>query len=222
MVFTLLFVVEILFYLSFRYKTKALSVIILLAYAVVAYLCFKFCRIHLPWGGDTALTAIVFYGAGHIFKNDLKQFLNQKLIFLLISILIAGILFTAVSTLNGRVDMLAVVYNNYTVFIAVAFIGIVLCLLISRLLDILFGRIAFVEYISKNTIIILAFHSLALTVIKAISAFVFKYPASSLITNVILIPFIAIIAIVLLIPVMYLYDRYYPLLVNQKSSKPVA
>ncbi|GGI28283.1 hypothetical protein GCM10008119_31880 [Pedobacter mendelii] len=122
------------------------------------------------------------------------------------------------STINGRVDMLALAYNNYSLFILNALVGVILFLLVSYLLSEAFGKLFVIEYLAKNTIIILAFHAFGFTFIKAFTYYILKYPMSIYETNLYFNIFVAGVTILTLVPVMMLWNRYFLPLVTLKAK----
>ncbi|MFC4142188.1 acyltransferase family protein [Pedobacter mendelii] len=213
-----LFIVEILYFILFRNKTKTLSVLMLCCFLFAGFLDYKLIRINLPWGIDTALTGIFFYGLANLFKTNIINLLNMPKLSLAILTLILFSIFIYMSTINGRVDMLALAYNNYSLFILNALVGVILFLLVSYLLSEAFGKLFVIEYLAKNTIIILAFHAFGFTFIKAFTYYILKYPMSIYETNLYFNIFVAGVTILTLVPVMMLWNRYFLPLVTLKAK----
>lgn len=147
-----LFVTEILFYIIQKFSSK-------LAYSLIfstliAYLDYKFISIRLPWSINLALTAVIFYELGYMFRlNEAK--LNATLykrrlyVFLLLSInFMLGFM------LNIKTDMNMKIYGNYLAFIISAVSGILCYIYISKNTTIFNGFI----FIGKNSLIFLALH----------------------------------------------------------------
>ncbi|MFD2285490.1 acyltransferase family protein [Pedobacter petrophilus] len=213
-----LFIVETIYFIFFRNKTKIISVLLLCCFLAAGFLDYKFIKINLPWGIDTAFTAIVFYGLANLFKPGIIKLLNIPKLNLGILTIFLFLAFIYLSTLNGRVDMLALAYNNYPLFIFNALLGVMLCLLVSYLVSEGLGKLFVIEYIAKNTIIILAFHAFGFTIIKAVTYYLLKYPMSIYETNLYFNIFVAAITILILVPVMILWDRYFPAIIGIKPK----
>jgi acyltransferase len=214
-----LFFVEVVFYLSFRNKSRAASLLLLTTFGVAGYLVYKFCPFYLPGGIDTALTALVFYGLANVFKNEIGLLLNIKVKYLAPLLLAVLILFFAVATTNSMVDMRILLFGNYyVVFLLTAFVGIITMLLVCRMLDIWFGQVAFVQFVAINTIVIFALHPLAFTFIKAINFYIFKYPMGVFNSGLLFNIGMAILAIVLLLPVIWVSNTYFPALVGKAKK----
>ncbi|MFY9201664.1 MAG: acyltransferase family protein [Methanosarcina flavescens] len=71
---TCLFITELLFYgFAKRYYTEPGKLIFwLTAVGVMGYLYSVYVPFRLPWNADVALTAVVFYGAGNLFRKFLE------------------------------------------------------------------------------------------------------------------------------------------------------
>jgi acyltransferase len=210
-----LFMVENFYYLLFKNKGQIKSLIVLTGFVILGFLCYSYIKLHLPWGADTAFVAIVFYGCANIFQNPIKSMLSLKSLILFFVLIVVSVLFMFISPLNGRVDMLGLAFGNYSLFILVAFCGIIITLLLSRLLDIFFQRVKFVEYVSSFTIIIMALHSLAFTIIKSLSYFLLKLPLTIYDNNLLFNCVIAFLSILILIPFMYVTNLYVPFLIGK-------
>ena len=72
---TCLFVTELLFYwLAKRYYWQPGKLVIWLTVAgIIGYLYSVYVPFRLPWNADVALTAVVFYGAGNLFRKFIES-----------------------------------------------------------------------------------------------------------------------------------------------------
>lgn len=79
---------EILFYiLLMRFKREKSIIISIFVFSLLGYIYSKYINIPLPWSIDVFLTAIVFFGAGYLFKEKILLFnrlINKKLLFILL------------------------------------------------------------------------------------------------------------------------------------------
>ena len=81
---------------------------------------YQYLGIKLPWNIEVALTAIVFYSAGFLLKNNLKEMRDRRMLLLTLLLFIAV---GCLQTLNVRVDMRANEYGNMALFYMTSFLG---------------------------------------------------------------------------------------------------
>jgi len=111
---TCLFIVEILFFIVKRWgKGRLFIVIAVLVSAALGFLNYQYLGIKLPWNIEVALTPIVFYSAGFLLKNNLKEMRDRRMLLLTLLLFIAV---GCLQTLNVRVDMRANEYGNMALF----------------------------------------------------------------------------------------------------------
>lgn len=146
-----LFCTHILHYFL-KTRTKNLSQYILSCgvCVVVGLLLWNFSPIRLPFGFETALIAIIFYGVGHIFRSlpSLKITFN-KLNMLFVIILLTVIHISACFYFGGSGDMRGGNFNNPAGYFVAAFAGIAFWRLIAHFLP----NLAFSRFISRNTLV---------------------------------------------------------------------
>lgn len=168
---TCLFTTELLFYfIKTRLKTNLFVIIALIISSLMGYVCSKFLEEPLPWNIDAALIAVLFFGAGYMYKESTEKvsyFLNMKvfLIFCFINIL-TGYLNYQLS--GERVDMYESQYGNYVLFVVAAFSGIMAFLIAVQ--KIIRTNTVF-QYIGRNSLIYLALHQ---SIVFSILDMVFK------------------------------------------------
>jgi hypothetical protein len=121
-----------------------------------------------------------------------------------------------IARLNGKVEVSIGYYGYYACFIAGALTGIAFVVFLSKVIALSIGESQFLQYIGKNTIIILGFHLLAGSFIKAITFYLFKLPLS-----IYEFPWISliysIISILILIPVMFFLNSYMPFVIGKNK-----
>lgn len=190
-----LFLVNIIFYVIYN-KFKSYTPLVLIIMSVVGY-CLGFVPLKMPWSIDVAVTSVFFYGVGFLLKDIIYRYevSIKKLPILIILIIISFIL----SKLNGRVDLYSKVYNNYFFFYGAAIFGSIYMVLLVKLLP----KNNIFTFIGKNTLPILAFHIVAVQVIKSILTILLKINTSfsSIPMGAIILP---VAQIILLIPMIYL------------------
>ena len=216
---TCLFVVSTGFFWIRKVGNRIGIMVLLVSCSILGYLT----SLHLkpffrpPWHMDTALTAVVFFGAGCLLAEkgiEPKKFRTaSKLI--LISILIATNIFVA--SLNGGPTLLSNYFGNYFYFYIAAFAGIFGYTLLA-------DRIKFfkpLHWVGKNSLGIFAVHLMALGIIRWIftTALGLRHSVTH---NPTLWGIGFTIAIVLAsTPAIYVFNTYFPFMVGKKAVRKV-
>lgn len=214
---TCLFSVENLYYLFFRYVKVNYKIFVIALFASAGYLDYIYNPIRFPWGLNVALTMVVFYAFGSYLRTIILSSKNKSIAWWLVlsAISYAGIFL--ISKLNGKVEVSVGDYQNYFYFIVGALFGISFVISICKVISLSFGDIQFIQFIGRNTIVILGFHLLAGSFIKAISFYLLKLPFSIYeITQVSVI--YSILSILFLIPVMLFINKYIPFTIGKTKQ----
>lgn len=210
-----LFIVENLFFLLFKSIGKSKKFLLLIIFVFIGYLDYTYDSVRWPWSFNVALAALVFYASGNLFKRKINLFLQTRIIFLILLILLIFPVYTFFFTINGGVNLNLNYYHNYWYFWPEAFSGILIVIIISRLLEFYLGKTSFIEYISKNTIIILTFQFIAMSVIKAFTSYILKMPLTTFNNKVLINILVSLIVIIMLVPLMFIIDNYLPFLIGK-------
>lgn len=160
-----LFVTRILFAViaGFSLKTKTL-IFILFSFSVFGYLFSIFAaNIKLPFGAETAFSAVAFYGAGFLWSHSekLKALFFKYKYFLFVSLLIVGAYISTIDfSIYGRqIDMRLNHLNDYFSFYIAAFSGIFAWISFSVILK----KNSLLEKIGRNSLILFAWHPIVFT-----------------------------------------------------------
>lgn len=198
------------------FKGKFQSILVLIL-GVVGILWAKATHIHLPWSIDVAMVALIFYHLGFALKNSLKDHpYTHKwwLIALLFGVHITGFYFNP-----EKVDMYRSIYGSPLLFLISGSSGALAYILLFKKL----GTLGFDKlfkpliYMGQNTVVILATHLRALTLIKALLLVLLGW---SVFEFTELQKFIlAWVQIALLVPLIYLINRYTPILNGKNASR---
>lgn len=201
-----LFLVSVLYYFLAK-KSKAIIVSVLFISGIIGYLIPKIIVSHLPWSIDIVFTAILFYGTGHLLKNFLLNELlqNKKSIKAISTLILALTTNIAFFYLNGRIDISKGIYNNYIYLYLSGIGGTVFFLLLMNYLP----KINIISYIGINTLLIMAFHLRAMTFIKFIQVYIIHLEFNM---TAFLSFFYSFLQLGLLIPLIWLINKYLPLL----------
>ena len=197
------------FGLARKIKNKILHFLVLIMMIALGFALPHVWKIKYPWSIDVALVSLIYYAFGYyIFPYLLK--LNKRQTITLV--IVMGILHFSLFHFNSKVDMYRSQYGHIFWFVINGLTGSLFYLLLLKWIK----NIPFLSYIGQYTIPILAMQLRAMTVIKVILALVFGYTVFHF--NEYEKFIFAIIQIILMIPVFYIIDKYFPLL-NGKSKK---
>lgn len=165
---------------------------------------------YLPWCFLTVLVAFNFYWFGNYFRNDI---LNRKNIsnLILLSLLIINLI---TSHLNGKVDMWGNSYGNLILFFIGAYSGILFLIFFIKKF-ILNNK--FLEYIGKNSIIILAFHNRIRTLTRVFFVYFLgrEIPNGNIIFDLVYSWW----EILLCIPIIVILNKYFPFFIGKGKKK---
>lgn len=211
---TCLFVVEILFWFLENLNRIALcSSIIVMSVAgfFYSYLIYNCSVPRLPWSFDCAMVAIVFFAAGFFLKQRLCN-INKRVAFAVAMPMLFVCVFCAL--LNGRIDMLSAYCGNPLYFYGAATSGIVLVYCVSRWLP--NNRI--LEFIGKNTLIVLGFHLFVGTCIKGFLFFVLHVDLDIFINSILLNLLFTVAIFICMVPVIVLLRKFVPMCIGIKKN----
>lgn len=214
-----LFITENLYFLIFRRIKDRFKIIGLIFFAVVGFFDYRFNHFfRFPWGLNVSLVAIVFYGLGSIFSYKLQSEESKGKSKLYAIALICSILVLVVAYFNGKIEVSMHEYGNYLLFWIGSLAGIGFVISVMKLLQRYCLKLSFIEFIGKNTLIILGFHLIAGTFIKAIAVYVFNQEIS-IFDNQLVELLYSILSITLLVPVIFILNKYFPVLIGKSHVK---
>lgn len=189
-----LFLVELIFFTIDR-KTNNIKqkMSIVTLFVLIGFLNSKTINIPLPLSANTAFIALSFFSFGYLAKDKISK-INPPIYLSLILIVIAYF----ISKTNQRVDMQSNQYNNIVLFYFSALLNIVGYIGIVKKLP----QISIFNFFGRNTIIILAFHGMALSFIKGFQVFILKLPLDFLKENLYVSVLYAILSLILITPLL--------------------
>lgn len=203
-----LFVTRILFASIANFLVKARTLVfVLLLFSVFGYLFSIFAsNVKLPFGTETAISAVVFYGAGFLWNQSekAKLLLSKYKFFLFVSLLIIGAYLSTIdfNTYGHQIDMRLSHLNNYFFFYIAAFSGILAWISFSIILN----KNSLLEKIGRNSLILFVWHPIVFTYLGIILNIVLGL---SLIKNIrLFIPLVyTVISITVIFSANSLYDK---------------
>jgi len=205
-----IFIVFICFSAIKKIKSIFLSNIVLILCVLAGFFWARFVGIHLPWSLDVALVALGFYAIGYMLKEGLINLSKKAAILIGVFSLCINFLMFYFNTV--KTDMYRSIYGEEILFFISGLSGSLAVVLLLKS----FPFFKFLSYLGKHTTAILATHFRALTLIKLVIL---------LITGVAVFEFteiekflFAIVQVLLLMPVIWLINKYIPIL-DGKAKK---
>ena len=202
-----LFLVSNITYFLEKVKLKSQIILNIVFIFINIYLSRKL-KFYLPWCFLTVLMSVNFYWAGKKLKNYI---LNIKNNFKLYIIPLFSLNFL-ISYYNLKVDMWGNTYGNIFLFFLGAYSGIFFVIL---LVNNLLYQSKILQYIGRNSLIILAFHRRAQTITKVLVVFILKISIPT--NNIIFDIFYSIWEIILCVPIIYIINEYFPYIIGRKK-----
>lgn len=171
---------------------------------ILGMLWAKFVNISLPWSIDVALVALIFYRLGHLLKRPLEGLSIKNT--LAIFTLMLGIHLIAFYLNPEKIDMYRSIYGNPLLFLLSGAAGSMVYLLLFKLLP----RLSVLSYLGQHSIVILATHLRALTLIKlllflALSSTVFVFSEWEKLG-------LSLIQLALIVPLIWMVNKTFPIL----------
>ncbi|PLS08465.1 acyltransferase family protein [Neobacillus cucumis] len=214
-----LFCTELLFYFIAKIgRTKKVIGFLLIISSILGCLYNKIVGQPLPWNIDVAMISIGFYGAGYLYREYNRGFelFNHIQTFILLFIInvVTGYLNDVVT--GERVDFYSSSLGNIPLFYLSAFSGIGAFVILVKQMK----KNKVLQYIGKNSFIYLALH-------QKIVFFVFGLLIQNSVVNfdtLLKHPIVegllyTLITVVVLIPAVYLINRYFPFLLGKTTRK---
>jgi fucose 4-O-acetylase-like acetyltransferase len=206
-----LFIITLIDFFIAKLKL-GLSILFAVIIPITGVLLYRCIGFHLPWSIDIAFALYGFYFFGKILRkiDFIKLISNKKISILFI------IVFFAIHLLgfhyNGPVSYYYGDFGNFLLFYLNGMTGFVWVFTLFSIIP----TTKIVVWVGQNTLPILAFHLLAMTFIKGIFYFGFN---TEIEFNIVLSIFYGIVQIIILVPVILLLNRYFPVLVGiQKKT----
>ncbi|EDM45327.1 Acyltransferase 3 [unidentified eubacterium SCB49] len=198
-----IFLVYFFFGILKKIKNTRLYYISVAAVVLLGILWTKIIGIKLPWSIDVAMVALAFYCVGNVLKAKMISVEKKKSILWFLFLFAAHIGLFLLNT--EKIDMYRSIYGIPTYFLLSGLCGSIAYVLFFKLVPIFKP----LSYLGKNSIVILATHLRALTVIKLILLLVLGITVFqfSEIEKFIL----SIFQILLAIPIIWFVNKYIPI-----------
>jgi fucose 4-O-acetylase-like acetyltransferase len=233
---TCLFVTELLFYgLAKKYYGEPKKLVFWLIIAgVIGYLYAVYVPFRIPWNVDVALAAIVFYGAGNLFRKLAEPETESKASFSLkldsgfiekfsriekylpvIAVLLSLIylVYLLKFPTDDKVNMNVLKYGDFFSFYLLAFAGIFTFFYLSKII----ASSKVLEYYGRNSLIILALHFPIKDVLIKIVIIILGVDIEYLHYNAGFALGLTVLNLLFLIPVIFIINNYFPFLAGKKG-----
>ena len=205
-----IFLVFVFYGLLQKITQKTIRIILSIVLFVIGFSWIKITKIHLPWSIDVAFVALLFYSIGNLLKKWISNISNKNAILFMIFLFVVHVISFYYNPL--KIDMYRSIYGNELLFLVSGITGSIAYILFFKLVPIF----KFFSYLGKHTIILLATHIRILTLIKLVfyltlGMTVFEFNEWQKVG-------LSTIQIILIIPIIWLVNKYAPIL-DGKISK---
>lgn len=207
-----LFIVENIYYLISKANNVVSILICNIFLGVVGYYYNYYKPTYFDiWHFTVALNAIQFYSIGAIFKNKILNLNKISYKYVILLFIISYISWYY----NGLIDMRTLRYgNSIMLFYLSAFSGIGFIIYLIKNLNI---YNLFLDFIGKNTLIILAYHMSCMIFIKFILILIGIKSIND--NSVIYSVIYSVVQIILCVPIILILNKYFPNLVGKYNKK---
>jgi len=232
-----LFITELLFYgFAKKYSEEPRKIVLwLTAVGVIGYLYSVYVPFRIPWNADVALTAIVFYGAGNLFRKltepekDSEASFSLKsypgfiekfsrvenyfpVVFILLNLLYLGYLLKFPT--DDKINMNVLKYGNFFLFYLLAFSGIFTFVYLFKKI----GSSRILEYYGRNSLTVLALHFPIKDVLTKLSVIFFGIELECFYCKIAFALSLTALNLLLLVPAIYIINNYLPFILGKKGS----
>jgi fucose 4-O-acetylase-like acetyltransferase len=234
---TCLFVTELIFYgLAKKYYGEPKKLVLWLIIAgVIGYLYSVYVPFRIPWNVDVALAAMVFYGAGNLFRKLTEPETEAKASFIfkldsefiekfsrvekylpVIAVLLSllYLVYLLKFPTDDKVNMNVLKYGDFFSFYLLGFAGIFTFIYFSK--RIMSSKV--LEYYGTNSLIILALHFPLKDVLIKLVIIILGVDIEYLHYNAGFALGLTVMNLLFMIPVIFIINNYFPFLVGKKGS----
>ncbi|MHC1755768.1 MAG: acyltransferase family protein [Methanosarcina sp.] len=239
---TCLFVTELIFYgLARNYYGKPGKLALwLTAAGVIGYLYSVYVPFRLPWNADVALSAVVFYGAGNLFRKFTEPEKNSGTgfspgvdsitesgsrfrkgfvraekffpgVFILLNLLYLAYLLEFPA--SEKINMNVLKYGGFFSYYLLAFSGIFAFVYLFKKV----GGSKVLEYYGRNSLIVLALHFPLKDILTKLAVLSFGVEFEYFYYNTAFALSLTVLNLLFLIPVIFLINNYFPFLLGKKG-----
>ncbi len=217
---TALFVVEIYFFFMITYiKRESWLILVLVLSGLLGFMTSQYLPFRVPWNAEVALTAVVYYGAGHlIHKHDLTDLFVTRKSYTSVILIITLISISIFLSLDNYTLLAKNILNNGLLMYISAFSGIFALIMITKISAV--EKSDFLHYVARNSYLILAFHLTLMIVLKIVVLDVMQVtmPTEAVGKTIWGIIYFSII-ILLMVPIIEIFNRVFPYALSSRPDK---
>lgn len=212
---TTLFMAEIyMFFIKNYFQRSKLIFLVLILSAGFGYALSVFMPFRLPWNMDVAFTAVLFYGLGYLVKKEqlIDRLISKKLT-INILIFLATITIALAFGFHNNTSFTDNYLGDNVLFTYVsAFTGIIALMTLAKIIN----KNIILEFLGKNTYVILAFHLSILYVLQGLVKRTNIVDFASTQNSDLWGLFYMLSSIVILIPIIFILDKFAPFILNRR------
>jgi fucose 4-O-acetylase-like acetyltransferase len=209
------FSTEILAHLIFKHIKSKFQLFILTTTLITGFVYPLFKIVPLPLGISSALTATFFYGISCLLKEKIKGFLSISKLGLFAVCLFFMTIVYFMSTINGRVDLAKMVYNNHLIYIAASLIGAYSILFLSAGIS----KSKILQWIGQNSLVIFALSEPVKRAVIYIMSKISHISISELRDSVIYSLCVVIIVILIFVPISIIINKWFYFLIGKQQEQ---
>lgn len=232
-----LFVTELLFYgIAKKFSSEPKKIVFCLTAAgIIGYFYSVYAPFRILWNADVALSAVVFYGAGNLFRkitesetesgsgfsSKLDSGMPEKLsikkyfpiVFAFLSLIYLGYLLEFPTTY--KVNMNVLKYGNFFSYYILAFSGIFAFVYLFQKI----GNSKILEYYGRNSLTVLALHFPVKDVLTKLAIIFMGVELECFYCKTAFALSLTLLNLLLLVPAIYIIKNYLPFILGKKIDK---
>lgn len=214
-----LFITEVICHILIK-KVKNIKIlsIFILTLSVIGYIYSLFDFIRLPFGIDIAFVSIGFYFIGYLWKERGEKLFDKLNLSLIkhIILIIACFIVIIFSLLLPDMNMANLQYPLAPpILYIIPTIGTFMIFEISKLIN----ECKWMEFLGKNSLIIMGIHEPIKRVVLEVIHRITNISTEILRTNILGILATTIILLLICVPIIYILNRYFSVLLGKKYEK---
>lgn len=205
-----LFVIQCLFFVLFKRIERKYGVFLLILFPLIPH---TVDISNYPFSLSSVCHGIAFYGIASFFRKEIIHFVNKKSMlktfYLISSLIVYFILVYLIEKVNVSIGLVLLK-------IPASFLIIIAILIIMNYLSEVFGKQIFINRLSSNAIIILAFHTYSIIALQRILTIIFENHQHFFQNQIFIYKFsIAVISMISMIIPIWFINKYTPFVLGK-------
>ena len=212
-----LFVVEMLYWGIHKKFGMGKSFILCLLSACAGVVLLRNGWINIPFGINQALLCMPFYSIGHIMNQYTDKVQKLKYYWSFLALIVLGGMQYLLFPLSGLDLAYNYLRNAYT-YIPMALVAILFYFILSMLIK----KEKILEWIGRNTLVVLAFHGFVYKAIIMLFVYLCGLSVQDIRTSYLWCITVTVITFIIHIPIVLLYNKYIPPLLNHLYNRCIS